>query len=65
MASNSKDDDPSKATPIMNTGVATHPQATTEANIHFHHLSVLSRPIFSTISSRREGVIAVGRQKSK
>ena len=49
MVSNSKDDHPSKATPVMNTGVTTHPQATT-ATTNFSSPSLQSQwPVWEKI----------------
>ena len=65
MVSNSKDDHPSKTTPIMNTGVTTHPQVTMETNTHFLPSNFLFlSPIFFIKSIKRELGIPVGRQIS-
>ena len=51
MVSNSKDDHPSKATPIMNTGIATHPQAIAPIRRMVILSSKLQPPVWEKIKS--------------
>ena len=56
MVSNSKDDHPSKATPVTNTGVTTHPQAIT-ATRNLSNPSLQSHPpVWEKIKPANTGI---------